>query len=122
MGGWLSTARIPWSDQSQLRGSNLFTTQVFSTLTLAPTLEELCSDDEDVGEDGERDGWDTSDSNDDDDEEESLRRGRELRSSPHSWVYEESKSRLENRRPGLLLELVWLVGGLAGTLDAQQSN
>jgi hypothetical protein len=92
MGGWLSTAAWrPFSKHQQVEGFFKLMKQGYFNLGLAPTTEELCPTDED---------------NEDDEEDESFIRGQQLRNdSRRYWVYDESKSVLENRRPAFYSSL-----------------
>ena len=102
MGGWLSTARLSWGKNQDSMDYKDLRAQGFLNLKLAPTLDELCWDDGDDNED-----WslclDDEDENEEDDD--SLMLGQRLRSCPSDWVLDESKSVLENRRPGLFQSL-----------------
>jgi hypothetical protein len=99
MGGWLSTTgwRPLNSKHQQGEDFNKLIKQGCFNLGLAPTAEELCSDDED-NEYNE----DDSEDNGQDEEDESLIRGQQLR---NDFRYDESKSVLENRRPAFYWSL-----------------
>jgi hypothetical protein len=103
MGGWLSTTTWRPLDSKHQQGedSNKLNKQGCFNMGLAPTAEELCSDDEDnvYNEDNNEDEGD-------DEEDEPLIRGQQLRNdSRRYWVYNEIKSVLENRRPAFYWSL-----------------
>jgi hypothetical protein len=101
MGAWLSTSWLPETNQQARADFKESKAHGFFNLKLAPTREELCSHDE-----GDDEGWVIDFSHEDEEEEdESLILGRELRSHPVDWVYDESKSTLENRRPSFCRRL-----------------
>lgn len=94
MGGWVSTPWQPWGGKRQSQDFERLNKQGYFNFNskLTPTAEELCSDDEDDDED--------------DEEDESLAQGQQLRNdSRRCWVYDESKSVLENRRPAFYWSL-----------------
>ena len=101
MGGWLSTARLTWGNTQDSMGYEDLRAQGFLNLKLAPTLDELCWDD---GDDNEEWSLCFGDEDEDDEDDDSLMLGQRLRSFCE-WVYDESKSVLENRRPGLFQSL-----------------
>jgi hypothetical protein len=93
MGGWLSTTAWRPFDSKRQQVEDFFKLkkQGYFNLGLAPTSEELCPNDG---------------CNEDDKEDESFIRGRQLRNdSRRYWVYDESKSVLENRRPAFYSSL-----------------
>lgn len=100
MGGWLSSTARPPLDRKhqQVEGFFMLRKQGYFNLGLAPTAEELCSYDEYNEDDVNYDG--------DDEEDESCIRSQQLRSDSRKyWVYDESKSVLENRRPAFYWSL-----------------
>ena len=102
MGGWISTARLPWGNKQDSMDYQDLRAQGFLNLKLAPTLDELCWDDGDDNEDWSLCLGDEDEYEEDDD---ALVLGQRLRSRPCDWVYDESKSVLENRRPGFFQSL-----------------
>jgi hypothetical protein len=97
MGGWLSKPWLPWgSEQKQQQSENFsnLATHGYFNLTVAPTLEE----DSDSDDEDSRSSPTLYLGNEDEDDE-GLIQGRELRTSPRDWVYDESRSALESRRP-----------------------
>jgi len=99
MGGWLSTAWVPWGSRQDGTEFKDLRAQGFFNLKLGPTLEELCQDAVD-----DEDDWTLclgEDEDEDEDEDESLVQGQQLVNSGRYWAYDESKSTLENRRPEL---------------------
>jgi len=103
MGGILSTVRSLWRKRGQPDDFKTLNKQGYFNLTLAPTAEELCEDD---NNDNDDEGY-TFVFGDDCEEYESLEYGQQLRSKPWdwNWAYDESKSALENRRPGFYRNL-----------------
>lgn len=94
MGSWLSSLRFSWSNNENGVFNKLKSDRYFN-LRLAPTPEELCSDDE-----TEYDSCDSDDDDDgDSDNDECLPLGQPLRSRPIGWAYDEPNSVLRNRRP-----------------------
>ena len=96
MGGLLSKSWLPWrSEQQREEDFSTLTAQGYFNLNVAPTREESDSDEEDNSSSSSPPLY----LNDGDEDDESLIQGRKLRSSPRNWVYDESKSALESRRP-----------------------
>lgn len=94
MGNWLSKGWFPWASKHQIQDIDGWRGQGYFNMKFAPTTEELCSDDDD-----DNDGWSIVGNFDEEEEDESLVRGQQLRSNHRGWMYDESKSALENRRP-----------------------
>lgn len=99
MGGCLSTAWFTWGrKENNCEGFHSLQARGFFNLTLAPTLEEFCSDDHD---------WSPTvyfDNEDDDDDESLLALGRlgtDSGGGGQELKCDKSKSALEQRRPQL---------------------
>lgn len=91
MGTWPSRAWTSWRSKNQEGDWSRLRTERFFNSSLAPTSEELVSN------------ADTEDSepsfDKEDKEDESVIEGKRLRNDRRYWVFNESGSELENRRP-----------------------